>query len=176
MLNRVSIRNLSVAESLKILGVKAGISKAQLKEAYLLAAKKHHPDTASGSEEMFKKLSEAYSKLKAMPIQSNDINEEPTMTWRNYTSQTFVRPRPTYKAPHTLTPEYSRERTAPKWYLFEGFVYSVGAFFMLSICYFKLTSDNSLKEFFEARTELAVEVEEASLANKDFREKRFIKY
>lgn len=52
--------------SYEILGVNVGATKDEIKKAYLLLAKKHHPDRNGGSEESnakFKEISEAYQKL-----------------------------------------------------------------------------------------------------------------
>lgn len=47
----------------KILGVEKGASDDEIKKAYRRLAHKHHPDKASGDEEKFKEINEAYQVL-----------------------------------------------------------------------------------------------------------------
>jgi curved DNA-binding protein CbpA len=46
-----------------ILGLEKNCSKDDIKNAYRTLAKKHHPDKNNGEDELFKKISEAYSVL-----------------------------------------------------------------------------------------------------------------
>jgi len=46
-----------------ILGLEKNCSKDDIKNAYRTLAKKHHPDKNNGKDELFKKISEAYSVL-----------------------------------------------------------------------------------------------------------------
>ncbi len=54
-----------MADYYEVLGLKKGASKEEIKKAYKKLAKKYHPDLAKeeGSEEKFKKISEAYAVL-----------------------------------------------------------------------------------------------------------------
>ncbi|CAG9330976.1 unnamed protein product [Blepharisma stoltei] len=47
----------------KVLGIPKTASKAEIRKAYLNLAKTHHPDTATGNEEKFKQIGEAYEVL-----------------------------------------------------------------------------------------------------------------
>lgn len=51
------------AEARRILDVDAAASEDEVKAAYRRKAKEHHPDTDSGDEETFKKVSRAYEAL-----------------------------------------------------------------------------------------------------------------
>jgi len=53
----------SQSEARRILDVDAAASDDELKAAYRRKAKEHHPDTDSGDEEKFKKVSRAYERL-----------------------------------------------------------------------------------------------------------------
>eukprot|EP00359_Climacostomum_virens_P009888 CAMPEP_0204906016 /NCGR_PEP_ID=MMETSP1397-20131031/5753_1 /ASSEMBLY_ACC=CAM_ASM_000891 /TAXON_ID=49980 /ORGANISM="Climacostomum Climacostomum virens, Strain Stock W-24" /LENGTH=158 /DNA_ID=CAMNT_0052074979 /DNA_START=53 /DNA_END=529 /DNA_ORIENTATION=+ len=156
--------------------IKAGVSKAELKQAYMKAAKKHHPDTITGSDEMFKKLSEAYTKLKALPVNFTENPRDPVFNWKNFQNPGFVRPS---KKDPDFSKSYSQSDSGSvpqRMYFFEGFVYALGVFLIASVGYLQLTGDSSLKEFFEARRQLSVAVEEKSLAAADYRMGRLIKY
>ena len=54
---------LSAAEARRILDVDPTTGEDDLKAAYRRKAKQHHPDTDSGDEETFKKVSQAYETL-----------------------------------------------------------------------------------------------------------------
>jgi len=53
----------SQSEARRILDVDAAASEDEIKSAYRRKAKEHHPDTDSGDEERFKKVSRAYERL-----------------------------------------------------------------------------------------------------------------
>jgi len=53
----------SPSEARRILDVDAAASDDEIKSAYRRKAKEHHPDTDSGDEERFKKVSRAYERL-----------------------------------------------------------------------------------------------------------------
>lgn len=48
----------------RILGVTPGASAVAIREAYLLLARTHHPDTGQGDADKFKSVTEAYTVLK----------------------------------------------------------------------------------------------------------------
>jgi curved DNA-binding protein CbpA len=159
-----------------LLKVKPGVTAAQLKQAYHEGAKKYHPDTASGSDEMFKQLTQAYIVLKALPIPSKEPEADVPVTWENYANPGYVRPQHVSRPKEAPVDGRRQEQPASQKLFFEGFVYATGAVLVVSVCYFKLTADASLKEFFEERERRAVEVEEQSLAGKDFKQRQLIKY
>ena len=47
----------------EVLGIPKSASADEIKKAYRLLSKKHHPDKEGGNEETFKEISEAYSVL-----------------------------------------------------------------------------------------------------------------
>jgi len=53
----------SPSKARRILDVDATADETDIKTAYRRKAKEHHPDTDSGDEEMFKKVSQAYETL-----------------------------------------------------------------------------------------------------------------
>ena len=53
----------SLHASRELLGVRAGCSRAELKEAYYAAAKVHHPDSATAAGADFARLKDAYDEL-----------------------------------------------------------------------------------------------------------------
>lgn len=55
---------LQPSEARRILDVDATANEAELKAAYRRKAKEHHPDTDSGDEQTFKKVSRAYETLR----------------------------------------------------------------------------------------------------------------
>lgn len=48
-----------------ILGIKQGASKAEIKKAYRVLARKHHPDAPGGSHERFQEIQSAYEQVKS---------------------------------------------------------------------------------------------------------------
>jgi hypothetical protein len=48
----------------KVLGVKQGSSKEEIKKAYRVMARKHHPDAPGGSHEKFQEIQAAYEEVK----------------------------------------------------------------------------------------------------------------
>eukprot|EP00331_Platyophrya_macrostoma_P002919 CAMPEP_0176427340 /NCGR_PEP_ID=MMETSP0127-20121128/12492_1 /TAXON_ID=938130 /ORGANISM="Platyophrya macrostoma, Strain WH" /LENGTH=241 /DNA_ID=CAMNT_0017808805 /DNA_START=189 /DNA_END=914 /DNA_ORIENTATION=+ len=47
-----------------VLGIKQGASKEEIKKAYRVMARKHHPDAPGGSHEKFQEISQAYEQIK----------------------------------------------------------------------------------------------------------------
>lgn len=47
-----------------VLGIKQGSSKEEIKKAYRVMARKHHPDAPGGSHEKFQEISTAYEQIK----------------------------------------------------------------------------------------------------------------
>jgi len=54
---------LSAVEARNVLGVEASASQSDIKAAYRQQAKRYHPDSESGDEARFKKVSRAYERL-----------------------------------------------------------------------------------------------------------------
>lgn len=73
----------------KILGVTAKASKQEIRTAYLQLAKLHHPDSASGNEEKFKELGEAWSVLGNEDSRRNYDNNKDSWYGNNENSQGF---------------------------------------------------------------------------------------
>ncbi|AYU77959.1 DnaJ domain-containing protein / J23 / JDP23 [Leishmania donovani] len=48
-----------------VLGIKQGADKAEIKKAYRVLARKHHPDAPGGSDERFREVQEAYEQIKS---------------------------------------------------------------------------------------------------------------
>ena len=48
----------------KVLGIKAGASKEEIKKAHRVMARKHHPDAPGGSHEKFQEIQSAYELIK----------------------------------------------------------------------------------------------------------------
>jgi curved DNA-binding protein CbpA len=48
-----------------VLGIKQGADKAEIKKAYRVLARKHHPDAPGGSDEKFREVQEAYEQIKS---------------------------------------------------------------------------------------------------------------
>ncbi|KPI84725.1 hypothetical protein ABL78_6218 [Leptomonas seymouri] len=48
-----------------VLGIKQGADKTQIKKAYRVLARKHHPDAPGGNDEKFREIQEAYEQIKS---------------------------------------------------------------------------------------------------------------
>ncbi|CAM38009.1 conserved hypothetical protein [Leishmania braziliensis MHOM/BR/75/M2904] len=48
-----------------VLAIKEGADKAEIKKAYRILARKHHPDAPGGSDEKFREVQEAYEQIKS---------------------------------------------------------------------------------------------------------------
>ncbi|EAN99997.1 hypothetical protein C3747_18g209 [Trypanosoma cruzi] len=48
-----------------VLGIKQGATKEEIKKAYRVLARKHHPDAPGGSHEKFQEIQEAYDQVKS---------------------------------------------------------------------------------------------------------------
>ena len=55
----------------QILGVSAGATQEEIKQAYRQLAKKHHPDLNNGNDCAFKNINEAYEVLSDMAARDN---------------------------------------------------------------------------------------------------------
>eukprot|EP00760_Papus_ankaliazontas_P018228 PhM_4_TR1744/c2_g1_i2/m.41987 len=63
-MHAVSLRFYSNENPYKVLGVKPGASKADIKKAYRKLAMKHHPDAEGGNQEEFTRVTAAYEQVK----------------------------------------------------------------------------------------------------------------
>lgn len=61
----------------KLLGIERNASPEQIKKAYRMMAKKYHPDSGTGHEETFKKISGAYEIL-IDPVKKTDYDRKLT--------------------------------------------------------------------------------------------------
>nr|CCC94404.1 unnamed protein product [Trypanosoma congolense IL3000] len=55
----------TVSNPYSVLGVKQGASKDEIKKAYRVLARKHHPDAPGGSHEKFQEIQMAYEQVKS---------------------------------------------------------------------------------------------------------------
>lgn len=56
-----------------VLGIKQGATKEEIKKAYRVMARKHHPDAPGGNHEKFQEIQEAYEQIKSgVWIQKNE--------------------------------------------------------------------------------------------------------
>lgn len=54
----------AVKNPYKVLGIKMNADKKEIKKAYRVLARKHHPDTPGGSQEKFQEIQDAYEQIK----------------------------------------------------------------------------------------------------------------
>lgn len=54
---------MSVEEAYRVLGLDPGADTTDVKQAYREKVKSVHPDTATGDEEAFKRVTQAYERL-----------------------------------------------------------------------------------------------------------------
>ncbi|GET87742.1 hypothetical protein, conserved [Leishmania tarentolae] len=62
---RAQARYASSKNPYTVLGIKQGADKAEIKKAYRVLARKHHPDAPGGSDERFREVQEAYEQIKS---------------------------------------------------------------------------------------------------------------
>ncbi|KAG5503609.1 hypothetical protein JIQ42_05831 [Leishmania sp. Namibia] len=62
---RTQARYASGKNPYAVLGIKQGADKAEIKKAYRVLARKHHPDAPGGSDERFREVQEAYEQIKS---------------------------------------------------------------------------------------------------------------
>ncbi|CBZ25541.1 conserved hypothetical protein [Leishmania mexicana MHOM/GT/2001/U1103] len=62
---RTQARYASSKNPYAVLGIKQGANKAEIKKAYRVLARKHHPDAPGGSDERFREVQEAYEQIKS---------------------------------------------------------------------------------------------------------------
>lgn len=59
------MRFASIQNPYTVLGIKQGATKQDIKKAYRVMARKHHPDAPGGSDERFREVQEAYEQIKS---------------------------------------------------------------------------------------------------------------
>ncbi|MEQ8927363.1 MAG: DnaJ domain-containing protein [Fulvivirga sp.] len=92
----------------RILGLDNFASDVEIKQAYRKLAKKYHPDKNSGSDEQFKRITEAYKKLSDPTFKAIQDKWLKNPTAYNYQVQNPYQQKPTYKK---RTRYYTSERT-----------------------------------------------------------------
>ncbi|KAG8341064.1 putative chaperone protein DNAj [Trypanosoma vivax] len=85
----------TVVDPCAVLGVKPGASKEEIKKAYRVLARKHHPDAPGGSHEKFQEIQEAYDQIKSgiwIPRNSSggDDGDGSTSTVNRYSNYRFT--------------------------------------------------------------------------------------
>ena len=83
------VYQLNTAECHNILGVQAGASQKEIKNAYRQLSLKYHPDRNKGDGEAFKKVTEAYQQLRSEEKKKDKISESEVATkysdfWKKY--------------------------------------------------------------------------------------------
>jgi curved DNA-binding protein CbpA len=56
---------MTIEQALKLLGLKPNFTKQELKKAYRRLSKQYHPDVSGGSDEKFRRLTEAVKLLES---------------------------------------------------------------------------------------------------------------
>jgi len=86
---------LNTADCHKILGIQAGASQKEIKNAYRQLSLKYHPDRNkdNSDEEIFKKIIEAYQQLRSEEKKKDKISESEVATkysdfWKKYEKDT----------------------------------------------------------------------------------------
>ena len=74
----------------KILGIDRNASEADVKKAYRKLAKEYHPDKASGNEERFKEIADAYETL-TNPSKKAQFNHDPFGGFNDAFFEDFIR-------------------------------------------------------------------------------------